>query len=457
MSIEELRNTLTSFQHDDAVAREFIQIWPVVESILESFSQATKLPIFAYIGNAIVFQSSAQTMPPFCSTMLQDNRTAVLCQRDGSRRASKMEPDMGDRMQYCHAGMINGRREIDTASVGILTILFGAKPSANPEAIRRRRQVADTVELMDPALGARLRESEWQDGRLGTIEESDAALMDAIANILQRLLAATVSARALAINMAHELSLIMLGVGLLAAEMDELMCGDPGGAETFSDLVATHQHLLAECKLGLYVVRNFLSHHSETRYRDVVRPKFAEVRLSSTLNDMIDLYKVPASKKHIIFDVSGIDSLPVIRGSDMEIRRLLHNVLNNAVKYSYHSIASAQRTIRVRAKVPYDPGFRERRFAILVENYGLGLAKDERSSAFRPGFRGRQAIGEVPIGAGIGLSEALKIMKVHGGDIRLRSEQLHDANTSGPTFKTTVELIFPYGRSHERLRRNIAP
>ncbi len=265
--------------------------------------------------------------------------------------------------------------------------------------------------------------------------------------ILQGLFNATVSSHVQAINMAHELSLMMLGAGLLAEDIGDLL-GDvtePGKAvEALKHLTTAHRRLLAECQLGLFVVRNFLSYHSETRYKDVMRPRFTVVNLLSVVLDMVELYKLPASRKQIALDVVGIDALPSIHGIEMEIRRLLHNVLNNAIKYSYHSIPGVQRTIKIRAKVPHDPGFRERRFALVVENYGLGLTKEEHSAAFRPGFRGLQALGEVPIGAGIGLSEAVKIMQLHHGEIRLRSEEVHAEASKGPTYKTTVDLIFPY-------------
>ena len=162
---------------------------------------------------------------------------------------------------------------------------------------------------------------------------------------------------------------------------------------------------------------------------------------------MVDLYRKNAIRKQITIDTSGVSNLPVVRGSAMEIRRLFHNILNNAVKYSYHSVPTAHRVVRVKSKIPYDPGFRQRRFAIAFENYGLGVTDAERANIFKPGFRGQQAIAEVPIGAGIGLSEAAKIMKAHRGQIRLYSKKLHESEPGDRTYLTTVEVIFPYKSS----------
>jgi len=147
--------------------------------------------------------------------------------------------------------------------------------------------------------------------------------------------------------------------------------------------------------------------------------------------------------------------LPRVMGAEMEIQRLFHNILNNAIKYSYHSIPTARRTIRVWSKVPYDPGFHQQRFSIVFENYGLGLAKEEQGDVFRAGFRGKQAVAEVPIGAGIGLSEAHKIMKVHLGEIKFNSKELFEDGSGEPTYKTSVELIFPYAVEFRRAQRKV--
>jgi signal transduction histidine kinase len=447
MSLRDLRAALDSKGQDDALVRHFLSVWPMIERILEAFSKATGLPIFGFLGDAKVFQSSIETMPPFCAVMLSAPELAQRCVADGLRRAQGIEPDVPDkdRIQYCHAGMLNGRCEIDTGFAGPLSVLFGSKKSVDAAASRSRKAIIASVGTMDSALAQQLRSADDSDLKAGEIASSDIALMTAIAGVIQQLIGATVGFRSLTINMAHELSLMMLNAGLLAREMkatiDESLA--QGGDSAAANLRQQRQHIYNQCQLGLYVVRNFLSHTSETRYADVVRPQFSTVDLNALLIEMVELHKGFAATKSITVDVAPLQ-LPTISGSAMELRRLFHNILNNAIKYSYHSIAETQRTIRVWFKVPYDPGFAHRRFAIVVENYGLGLKREEISHAFRAGFRGGQAAAEVAIGAGIGLSEALKIMKVHGGDIKIRSRQLHETSDRTPTYLTTVELIFRY-------------
>jgi signal transduction histidine kinase len=448
MSISEVQIALTKTGQDDALVKHFLSIWPLVESILEAFSKATGLPIFAFLGDSKVFQSSMETMPPFCKAMLNSPEMSPRCVEDGLRRAQKVEPEADSKanVQYCHAGMLNGRCEIDTGSVGTLYILFGSKKSVDETALKRRMAIIKIASNFSEQLGKELSDADRADENAGDIESSDIALMNAISSVIEQLIGATVRFRSLTINMAHELSLMMVNMGLLSNEMEEpisqLAWDNIDSAK--AELTIQKNHIYHECQLGLHVVRNFLSHTSETRYAEVVRPRFAEIDLVEIISDMVDLHKFLADTKNITFQVFDLADVPKIIGSEMEIRRLFHNILNNAIKYSYHSIAKVRRTIRITAKVPYDPGFLRRRFAIAIENYGLGITKDEVSNVFKAGFRGQQATAEVPVGAGIGLSEARKIMKLHNGEIKIRSRQLHEAGGGDRTYLTTIELVFPY-------------
>jgi signal transduction histidine kinase len=452
MSKSTVTAAVEGFSKDEALVRHLLVVWPVVESILGAFSKATDLPIFVFLNNHLVFETAKESMPPFCNAMLSSPETEARCIADAARRAKMHESTYDGGVQICHAGMLNGRREIDTG-VGMLVVFFGAKRSDETIAVHRREQIISSLAAENPDLASKLKEAVSQDEHSHGIDSRDMELMDAISEILARLFTATVGFRSLTINMAHELSVMMLGMGLLIEEMDDLIDElNESGTLLSPQMGRTQSSIFAQCRLGLYIVRNFLSHASETRYTEVVRPQFREINLREILSEMLDLHRLAAEKKGITIDDTGLDELPTFVGNDMEMRRLLHNVLNNAVKYSYHSVPTAHRTIRVRSKVPYDPGFRSERFSLVFENYGLGLAEDEKRNVFKAGFRGQQAIAEVLIGSGIGLSEALKIAKAHHGDIRLNSKELFEEKGKR-TYLTTVEVILPYARQFRFAKR----
>ncbi len=446
MSVIQLSKILSDSAKDDALVRHFLGIWPVIESILEAFSKATKLPTFVFFNDIHIFTSSLETMPPFCCCMLNSTETARLCIADGQRRAASEEPINENGIQMCHAGMLNGRRRIE-AGIGTLTILFGSKKSIESKGVGRREQLIQLVSTQNASLAGQLEEVAGPDSSTGEFESSDIALMDAITDIVQSLINATAGFRLLTINMAHELSLMMINLGMLTRTALDLLKSykdKPLSGDLANKIIDTQEVVDMQCRLGLYIVRNFLSHTSETRYNEVVNARFQQINLETLLNETIKLYRLAAAEKKVTFETHFSD-LPSIRGVGMELRRLFSNIINNAIKYSYHSVPNAQRIIRVKSKVPYDPGFTNHpRFAITFENYGLGLTEEERRNVFKPGFRGKQAIAEVPIGSGIGLSEASKIIKLHKGHIKIQSKELYRDDGEMGTYLTIVDLIFPY-------------
>jgi signal transduction histidine kinase len=431
MSITDVQDALRTTQKDESVGKSLIEIWPVAESILEAFAKATELPIFAYINGLHVFTSSVSTLPEFCNTLLSSSGLRSGCVADGARRATGLEPEFAPNRQFCYAGLLNGRVAIANPHIGELVILYGSRLSTHPDAAQRRSELLDKVRQTLPAVAETLEHTL----PLATpIDGKDSDLMHAIAGILNQLLEATIDARAFALTMAHELSQMLLPIGLLSKQLTESL-----PAEEAKRI----QPLLAEARLGLYIVNNFLSHLSERRYEQALKHVPSPVNMAHLVRDMIELYEPQAAMKDIEIEAFGLENLPSIRGYDLDLRRAVHNVLNNAIKYSYHSVSETKRIIRIRVRV-HDPGFRKRRFAIIFNNYGLGLAPEEKPHALKAGFRGKQAQAEVPSGSGIGLSEVAKIMKRHGGEVKIDSRELHTTREGITTYLTIVELIFPY-------------
>jgi signal transduction histidine kinase len=459
MSIDEI---VKGAIKDTIVARNFLETWNIVNEILVSFSKATQLPISIFLEDKLLFHSRIETMPPFCQAMLGHSQLAPLCFENSVQRAGeRTQKGRGvKRVQLCHAGQVNAKREIETG-IGSLTILFGFKPAFGIDALERRALVIERAIAIDPAFGRTLSSLAVEHAQQSDIEktsvdsnrapesiffdEHDITLIDSISKILKLLLDVTVGFQSLTINMAHELVVMLVGINLMSRETKDVLAEVQHGSYEVNTLVETAKlqgYMDAETKLGLYVVRNYLSQSSEYRYAQVVRPHFESVALKPLITEMAEMYKWRAAEKDIAI-VCDVDELPNIRGDAMELRRLLHNVLNNAVKYSYHSIRGHARTIRIYCKVPYDPGFSKKRFALLFENYGLGLEEDELKQVFKQGFRGSQAIREVAVGSGIGLSEVRKIMKVHRGDVKFQSKKLFGQGLES-TFLTKVSLIFPF-------------
>lgn len=187
-----------------------------------------------------------------------------------------------------------------------------------------------------------------------------------------------------------------------------------------------------------YEAWNWLSHHVPDFAGGLQRPLIRTISPIDLLRSMLRGYQVQGALRGIEIreDAARSEPMPAIQLEENTVRRAFHNVLSNAVKYSYKTIASVtQRFIRIRHN-KYDP--EGQLWAIHVQNFGIGIESDEFARLFEPGYRGRLARAENTFGAGLGLGEVLACMQRHRGRFVIKSDRQHDS-----TYLTTATLVFP--------------
>src|SRR5262249_55934941 len=96
------------------------------------------------------------------------------------------------------------------------------------------------------------------------------------------------------------------------------------------------------------------------------------------------------------------------------IRRALHNLLTNALKYGAEG-----RWIGVSVKRAGSAARPE--VHIAVGDRGRGIEPDDLAHIFEPFFRGRFAVERQIHGSGLGLSLVARIVAAHGGHITVSS------------------------------------
>jgi signal transduction histidine kinase len=113
-------------------------------------------------------------------------------------------------------------------------------------------------------------------------------------------------------------------------------------------------------------------------------------------------------QKHVPAD------LPPVKGDAAALRRVFENLLTNAAKF-----AAAGGSLGVRA-TPRADG---RAVVVHVEDRGPGIPAAERERVFEPFYRGPAAERNHAPGSGLGLALVKRVVRAHGGSVRLDSRE----------------------------------
>ena len=170
------------------------------------------------------------------------------------------------------------------------------------------------------------------------------------------------------------------------------------------------------------------------------------LRLSSLINDLLDLAKIDAEgiqqikagshdlkeiingllgnvttrsagklfygKTEIIADFDS--TIPLMANCDPEkIYRVINNLLSNSAKYNKNNNPIILRARKIESE-------KQQSIEISVIDRGIGMSKKELAAAFERFWRSDHTSGSVP-GTGLGLSLVKEIIEMHGGSVHLDS------------------------------------
>jgi signal transduction histidine kinase/CheY-like chemotaxis protein/HPt (histidine-containing phosphotransfer) domain-containing protein len=140
-----------------------------------------------------------------------------------------------------------------------------------------------------------------------------------------------------------------------------------------------------------------------------------EYRLSSLVNDVINITRAKILEKPILF-ITNIDSmLPnVLEGDSARLRQILLNILSNAAKYTREGFISLTITGKIRRG--------EVLFSITIGDSGIGIKEKDREKIFENYVQFDRAINAGIEGTGLGLPIAQNLCRLMGGSISVESE-----------------------------------
>jgi len=138
-------------------------------------------------------------------------------------------------------------------------------------------------------------------------------------------------------------------------------------------------------------------------------PELAAGNLNDTLSDVVELMQARAAEAEVKLTFTRRDDLPPFQFDPDLLHKAVLNVVTNAI-----DACEKRPDARVDITIEYQPD--ERAVSIVVADNGEGIAPEDLSRIFSV-FESKKGSR----GTGLGLPVSQKIMREHGGDIRVES------------------------------------
>jgi len=161
-----------------------------------------------------------------------------------------------------------------------------------------------------------------------------------------------------------------------------------------------------------------------------------------------NVYKIIQDVQHVLahqandkrLDFQNNFSKPVnhfIEGDKGQLVRVFMNLYFNAIKYSFLATENRRRYIRTNITSFED------KLKVSIENYGIGILKEEIPHMFQKGYRGMLSADKHRTGSGIGLFQVKKIIEAHHGEVSISSTNRSNDIYNG-VYLTEISILLPY-------------
>ena len=207
-------------------------------------------------------------------------------------------------------------------------------------------------------------------------------------------------------NVSHELKTPLAALAALAEALAGSAAGDPasgGLAERLRHEAERLARLVGDI-LDLSQAEAFTTHDEPVSIASVVDAVAREMRpIAESTGVDLEIRTVPPAAR--------------VTGDPRQLRSLLSNLVENAIKYSYPDAGAAPPRVIVATAI------RDDRVEIEVIDEGIGIAEGHQDRIFERFYRVDRARSRETGGTGLGLSIARHIARNHRGDITVTSTE----------------------------------
>jgi signal transduction histidine kinase len=155
-----------------------------------------------------------------------------------------------------------------------------------------------------------------------------------------------------------------------------------------------------------------------------MRLDMATIELRGLVDELRQQMQPLAAEKEIALEASVPDELPPLRADRAKLRRVLVNLISNALKFTPRggrvSVSAAPEGALVR---------------VSVEDTGVGIPEDDVRDIFDKYAQARSRATRSEKGTGLGLYITRQLVELHGGHIEVHSEV-----GKGSTFSFTIPV-----------------
>jgi two-component system phosphate regulon sensor histidine kinase PhoR len=138
--------------------------------------------------------------------------------------------------------------------------------------------------------------------------------------------------------------------------------------------------------------------------------EFSAVDLNSITKQILTAHVPLAEASGISLDFEPCDDLPLVRGEENQLARLVTNLVSNALRYT------VQGGVKVRTSSI------DHQVCLWVHDSGMGIDSEDLPHLFERFYRGRRVRQTRINGTGLGLAIVKEIVDLHEGKIEIRSK-----------------------------------
>lgn len=411
----------------------------IIKMLLDIYADATGLPVAYYDTHSNQYiWSSKGNYGPLCVELngkfIKPETSDKECAQDHTNRCN----NPSGKMEICHVGFWNVALPIKFGEMVVGTLLSGQRKINSPQMMRNSEEAFRHFNERQTDENQKAKfEALFNDTPSVVEEDFHTHLLENLRKIQEHLYNWLYEQRheirdfrERVHTLAHE---FLIPIQSIIADSENLFLETED-----AELKGMAANILNEMQKLAFIAENMRSAIIGAKREQYI---FEAHNIYRILKKSCDLYQSEARQKGVEIRnpiaVSGSD-FPRIEIELTQVQIAINNVIQNAVKYSYHSATGG---LYIDIKCKKNGNF----YTIEISNLGTGILPEEieQGLIFQAGYRGVLSIDKFRTGSGLGLSEVLRIVEQHGGNIKVES-----IKTKSEAYKTTVSISLPIHQKH---------